>query len=504
MRISRPKVVLSVAAVAVTAALVPAVSSFAGSSASPGAAGVGDRLYPLLGNGGYDVQRYDLALRYPKPDPRQTISGDVTVSAVATQNLSAFDLDFGGGTIGAVRVDGKPAGFSRSGDELVVTPARPLTAGSRFRVTVEGFTTTPTALDPASLPGFVHTTDGTVLLGQPNTAHRLFPSNDHPRDKASYTVALSAPKGWTAVANGIQVGTREAGDHTVFTYQESEPMATELLQVAVGDFVVHGRPAVNGVPIRDVVPRRLADELLPKTEVEREQLAWMESLVGPYPFENYGSLVMDLGVAGALETQTLSAYDTRIFGLPAAKRDPILAHELAHQWFGDSVSPYTWSDVWLNEGHATWYELLYAEKAGTVKEYTGFETRQAYLKSVYEQGDQFRSTWGPVARPSKADNFRDVLNPNVYDGGAVVLYALEQEVGTAAFRRIERAWVRGHEGESVTTDDFIAVASKESKRDLTGFLTSWLYGEKTPPMPGHPDWTVTPGTPSTPKRSLVR
>ena len=473
-----------------TGAVTPAYA--AGGRATPGSAGLGDRLYPLLGNGGYDVRNYDLSLTYPRKDPQQTITGDVRITAVATQNLSRFDLDFGGGSVAQVTVDGRPAAYARTGDELVITPRHALADGEIFDVTVAGFTATPIVANADSPVGFVTTPDGTVLAGQPDSAHKLFPSNDHPRDKATYTITLTAPAGWTAVANGSLVRSRAHDGYVSSTYREAKPMASELVQVAVGDFVVQSRPAVNGVPIRDVVPARLAAKLLPAADVERSQVAWMASKVGPYPFEDYGSLVIDADLGFALETQTLSLYDTGLFGAPAYILDPIMAHELAHQWFGDSVAPWSWSDVWQNEGHATWYELQYAEETGVFAQYTGFATPEDLFKAVYSLGDKWRASYGPVARPASSASVWDVFNNNVYEGGALALYALRQEIGVNRFEQLERAWVSVYRGKSASTDNFIALASKVSHRDLRAFLGAWFYGTTTPPMPGHPDWTVAP------------
>jgi aminopeptidase N len=245
------------------------------------------------------------------------------------------------------------------------------------------------------------------------------------------------------------------------------------------------------------VPRRLAAKLLPEAADESNEIAWMESKVGRYPFENYGSLVIDGDLGFALETQTLSLYDTSFFSLPPVIINPILAHELAHQWFGDSVTPWEWSDVWQNEGHATWYEVLYALETGTLPQYAGVATLDDYYKKVYSRGDQYRARYGPVAHPQKADSIWDVFNPNVYDGGALVLFALRQKIGTDKFQRLERAWVSRYRGESASSADFADLASKVSGQDVRAFVHSWLYDAKTPPMPGHPDWTVTPATPAT-------
>ncbi|MDR6323761.1 M1 family metallopeptidase [Actinoplanes couchii] len=476
-----------------TAALVgiagTAVPASAAAAAKPGSAGLGDRLYPLLGNGGYDVTNYNLRLKHPAKTPTQKVTGSVTISAVATQSLSRFNLDFAGNGVGSVYVNGKAARFTRSGGELVVTPASYLPKGKGFWVTVNDFTATPVSAAKGEPEGFIATRDGTVLAGQPNTAHNLFPSNDHPRDKATYTIAVTVPSGWKGVASGKLLKTTTAGGYVTSTYREAKPMASELAQIVAGDFVVQNRKAVGGVPIRDVFPRRLASKLTGKAAIERSQMSWLTKKVGAYPFENYGSLVIEADLGFALETQTLSLYDTNVFSLPGYVLNPIMAHELAHQWYGNSVAPAAWSDVWLNEGHATWYEMLYASDTKTFKKYTGLANREAYFKAVYQLGDRFRAQYGPVAKPKNAKTVWNVFNPNVYDGGALALYALQQKIGAKKFAKLEREWAKKYKGKSASTAQFIALASKVSGKNLKPFLTNWLYGKKTPAMPGK-NWKV--------------
>jgi len=173
-----------------------------------------------------------------------------------------------------------------------------------------------------------------------------------------------------------------------------------------------------------------------------------------------------------------------------------MLHELAHQWFGDSVAPYEWSDVWLNEGHASWYEFSYAAQKGYLQADAGFKSFTAMMKRYYELGDVYRHEYGPVARPLSGDVY-DVFSPQAYAGGALVLYALRQKVGDPTFRRIERAWVSRYQGRSASTRDFIRLASNVSGRPLGGFLRAWLYRTATPTMPGHPGWKVEPVPAST-------
>ncbi len=170
----------------------------AATAASPGAPGLGDRLAPGLGNGGYDVLHYDLDLRYATSAPSQSVDGTVTILAQATQSLSRFNLDFGGDSVGAVSVDGRAAAFRRDGEELVITPRRAIDKRDKFLVRVSHFVATPTAAgdEPESTAFFINA-DGSATAPQPYFAHLIYPSNDHPRDKATFTSgSTSRPGRW--------------------------------------------------------------------------------------------------------------------------------------------------------------------------------------------------------------------------------------------------------------------------------------------------------------------
>jgi aminopeptidase N len=452
---------------------------------------IGDPLFPGLGNGGYDVENYDLHVTYPGKDPAQAVALGETITARATGRLTAFDLDFAGHGPSAVTVDGKPASAVRSGQELVITPAAPVAAGTTFTVGIDGVSAAPVAVRPgvAGTEPFLSSQDGTVLAGQPNGMHQVFPCDDHPSDKATFTFALDVPSGWTAVANGVLVGRTDIAGRTVWRYREAHQLATELVQIAAGDLRIAQLPAVDGVARRDVVPTRLASTLLPRLAPISGYVSWMESQVGPYPFETYGALVVEGRLGFSLETQTLPIFDTGVLGSPvAAQRERVLVHELAHQWFGDSVSPDIWSDVWLNEGHATWYQLAYAAEHGSLAQLTngGATTLDQYMRLVYGTSNTLRARYGPPGGPRNGGP--GLFNPDVYDGAALALYALRQEVGPGAFARIERQWVTLHRDGVASTADFASLASRVAGRDVRAFLDGWLYGTTAPPMPGHPDW----------------
>ncbi|MEU1319591.1 M1 family metallopeptidase [Streptomyces tibetensis] len=445
--------------------------------------GVGDRLFPYLGNPGYDVASYDLSFTYPGSNS-QPLRAVTTIDAWTTADLDRVNLDFAHGTVQSVEVDGDPAEFHTAGEDLVITPENPVSDGKWMRIIVR-HTSDPVPAKGRE-GGWVRTADGLAMANQADAAHLVFPCNDHPSDKAMFTIRVTAPDGHTAVANGLPAGTETSRGTTTWTYRTQHPMATELAQVSIGRSTVLHRTGPHGLPVRDVVPTEHRKALEPWLEKTPGQITWMENKVGRYPFETYGLLMADASIGFELETQTLSLFERDLFtdrAHPSWYVESIMVHELAHQWFGNSVSPRTWSDLWLNEGHATWYEALYAEERG------GKPMRDR-MKAAYGASDRWRAAGGPPAAPKAPDPGRktDIFRPNVYDGAALVLYALRQEIGRPAFDRLERALAERHRDGTAATEDFVRLAAEISGRDLGGFFQGWLYGEKTPPMPGHPDW----------------
>ncbi len=244
-------------AAALCVALLPAAGADDGFT--PGAPGIGDPYFPLAGNGGYDVTHYRLRIDY---DPAtDVLAGVATISATATQNLSSFNLDLDGLTVRSAIVDGVAAGWSRDAGELTVTPEAGIPTGRRFRVVIR-YDGVPETLPDQS--GFFHTDDGAMVLGQPAVAATWFPVNDHPLDKAAYTLAITAPTGLEVVSNGVLVRQRARGATTTWTWNAVEPMAPYLAMMAIGEFDVDAY-TIDGIRAWDALDLDLFATPLPTT-----------------------------------------------------------------------------------------------------------------------------------------------------------------------------------------------------------------------------------------------
>ena len=322
-----------------------------------------DPYYPALGNRGYDVAHYDLQLSY---DPKSgEVRGDTTITATATRRLRRFDLDLIGFDVPSVKVDGKPAEFRHSAEELQIDPKRPIRQGAKFttRVRYHGVPSPGEIPGIGAQNGWLTTNDGATTLGEPDGARRWFPGNDHPTDKASFAFHLDVPNPLTAVANGDLVGKVANGDRTVWSWDETAPMTTYLAQVTIGNLELEDEAPVDGVKIRNAITPSMASRAGEAASETPAQLQFLSTWFGKYPFSTYGIQVPDGGPHGlAFEAQTFSLIASDLFADPQIS-SAIMAHELSHQWFGDSVSPADWSETWLNEGFATYGEWLWEDHA---------------------------------------------------------------------------------------------------------------------------------------------
>jgi len=429
---------------------------------APGASGLGDPYFPQAGNGGYDVRHYDLTLDFDPASDRLVAVARIT--AEATENLSRFNLDFSGPRIRGVWVNGEPARHRRDGQELIITPPRGLPEGGTFTVKV-AYAGRPTALKSKALgtTGWIHTRDGAVTLGQPTGARTWFPANDHPSDKATYTFHITTPTGVTALANGERDRLiKVRNGRTTVTWRMRRPMASYLAMVAIGRFRVDESPIGKVPNITAYDPAyRLGAQGLHKTTAKA--FTWATRLFGPYPFDSTGGIVDGLNVEYALETQSRPVYDLYA-------DEETIVHELAHQWFGNSVTPSTWKDIWLSEGFATYAEWLWAERHGgpsAAKTFAGhYATKASSRFWKIKTGD-----------PGRDDIF---AYEAVYLRGAMTLHALRERIGDTTFFELLRAWAAKHRYGNAGTADFIALAEEMSGERLGDLFDAWLYTAAKP------------------------
>ncbi|WP_300013734.1 M1 family metallopeptidase [Pseudonocardia sp.] len=441
-------------------------------TAMPGAPGIGDPYFPLDGNGGYDVTDYALDVAYlPATDE---LTGTAELAVRATQDLSAFNLDLVGLEVRSVAVDGAPATWTRDGGELTVTPAAPLADAAAF-TTVITYAGVPATLDdPLGVAGFFHTDDGALVVGQPDVAATWFPVNDHPLDPATYTVRITAPEALEAISNGVLTSTTSAGGMTTSTWRADEPMAPYLVGMAIGEFDVRAY-GQGGIRYWDALDPALGETgAVASASLARqpEVIAFLEGMFGPYPFAAAGGIVDDVGeLAFALENQTRPIYAPSFFS-DAVSGDVVVVHELAHQWFGNSLPLARWRDIWLNEGFATYAEWLWNEGEGR--------------GSVDEQFDRIASIPADAAFWTLriGDPGPDRLfDPAVYLRGAMTVHALRTAVGDDAFFRILTEWTGRNAGRNVTTGGFVALAEEVSGQDLTELFDTWLTTPQKPDLP---------------------
>lgn len=437
----------------------------------PGAVGTGDSYFPELGNGGFDVNHYDIAVRYHPRSPE--INATTTIEATATANLSSFNLDLVGLTVDSVTVDGELAETSRTDSELTVTPSSAIADGRAFTVAI-AYHGEPTTIEDASAPirnGWIRSESGaTYVLAQPDGARTWYPNNDHPADKATYDIRVSVPDGVEVAANG-SLESDSLGDdgYRTWHWNMDEPMASYLTTVAIGDYKIERTQTLDGITIRNFFLPAEYEQAVADFAVTGQMIDHFSDLFGPYPFDEYGAVTVPVLLGSALETQTMSVFGSDSVDGTGASED-IIAHELAHQWFGDSVTPSDWRDIWLNEGFATYAEALWKEHSNPT-----YDIDEAMAEVI----GRFGSRLGPIGDPGK-NNLFDI---SVYQRGALTMHALRRTIGDDAFFDTLRTWTEEHRHGNATTDQFIETAERISGQELDGFFAEWLGATEMPDLP---------------------
>ncbi|MEO7061250.1 MAG: M1 family metallopeptidase [Lapillicoccus sp.] len=428
----------------------------------------GDALVPRHGDPSYGVEHYDLDLTWKHLGNH--LSGRAVLDVVVEHPTRRLVLDLHALTVGKVSVRGaRLAQWNHRQGRLVLKLSDELGPGARVTVTVAYAGVPRTVPGPDGDAGWEELEDGVIVASQPHGAPSWFPCNDRPSDKASYRISLVAASAYTVVANGRLVEKRTASSRTRWVYAQEQPMATYLATAQIGRYV--SRPVTGtSVPATIVHPAHLADVVAAGFARQGEMLEVLTRLFGPYPFDAYTVVVTDDALEIPLESQGLST-----FGSNYARTDwdaqRLIAHELSHQWFGNSLTLAHWRDIWLHEGFACYAEWLWSQESGGPS--THEQAQRHWTRLHAEPQDLVLSDPGPT----------ELFDDRVYKRGALTLHAVRLMIGDHAFFALLRDWVAAHQYGSVTTADFTAAAAAHSDLDLDDLFRRWLHQPKLPTLP---------------------
>jgi aminopeptidase N len=430
---------------------------------------VADPVYPDFGNPAIDVLHYELALRWA-PSTR-TLSGTATLAVRATRDINEIRLDFARPLrADKATVDGKAAKATQRGNDLIIGAGQRLAKDARVVIAVRYHGRPRTLPGPMvrkdiSAVGFNVRPDGSVFaLQEPYGALTWYPVNDQPSDEALYDVALTVPRGWAGVSNGVLRGTSRSGGKVTFSWHAADPMASYLVALGFDRYRKYTATGPHGLPVSYWIRPQDRAWALPVLRKTPQMLAWLEKRFGRYPFASAG--VFTIREDTGMETQTMVT-------LGRLKAEDLL-HELAHQWFGDSVGPRTWRDVWLNEGFATYIQFLLYDV-----EVLG-QSQARFLAGMRQLDGQLRRLHGPPGH-YKPGHF---ASSNVYFPPALMLHEIRKETGDKKFFAMLRDWARQHRNIEANRALFTSWLNRYTGRNLTPLVNRWLDSPTTPAATG--------------------
>ncbi len=433
------------------------------------ATSAGDPYVPRSGNGGYLVRRYDLDLTYRMSSNR--LAGRALITAVSTQDLDRLSLDLSGLSVSRASVNGaRVKRFATRAGKLQLTLGTTVPAGSDLVIDIAyGGNPTPVRSHWGEV-GWEELDNGVIVAGQPDGAPSWFPCNDHPSNKAAYRISVTTDSPYRVVANGRLVSQHSRASQTTWVYDQPEPMATYLATVQIGQYELQDL-ATRPVRQRGVHARSLRARFEHDFGRQTQMMELFVQRFGPYPFAEYSVVVTDDELEIPLEAQGLSVFGSNhLDGERGYER--LIAHELAHQWFGNSLTVRRWQHIWLNEGFACYAEWLWSEDSGGP---SAKRLAERYHERLRELPQDL-----VIADPGPELMFDDRL----YKRGALTLHALRTMTGDKAFFGLLREWTAAHRHGSVETADFVEHCRGYCGDDVDAFVRAWLFEPSLPALPG--------------------
>ncbi|QKJ18803.1 M1 family metallopeptidase [Microbacterium hominis] len=410
----------------------------------------------------FDVVSYDLDISYRVRTNR--LEGTALLNAVVAVPTRAITLDLIGLRASRVRVDGEPpASFRQGPRELHIGLPRAFEPGEEFSVEVVYAGAPRPRRSRWGAIGWEELEDGALVASQPTGAPTWFPCNDRPDDRARYRIAITTDPGYTVAATGVAERPVKAGARVRWAFRSDVPMATYLAAVHIGRYRAESAGRVQYVyPGRLKTPVRQAFAEVPAI------LTVFESAFGAYPQDTCTVVVTEDALDIPLEAQGLVVFGSNHLGPDTAR---LIPHEIAHQWFGNSVGLAHWRDIWLNEGFACFAEWVWSEASGGPTIADLAESHHARLRTLPQ--DLLLADPGPDL----------MFDDRVYKRGALTLEALRRTIGVAAFGDVLRHWTTLHRHHLATTADFRACVEQIAPGDHAALLTAWLDAPALPDLP---------------------
>lgn len=445
-----------------------------------------DAYMPRSGSAGYRVTHYDLELDCKLGGNR--LDGRARITAVAQVTLERIVLDLSGLRASRCQVDGaKVARSTQKSGKLELHLSSPVTAGERFTVEVRYGGVPNVRRGAWGEVGWEELEDGVLVAGQPNGAPTWFPCNDHPSQKATYRITVTTDAGYRPVCNGRLLGRQRRSSREQWTYEVSEPMATYTATLQIGRYELHplaaagpaatppgGRHSGSPAPVPQLVAANTA-QLRRAAVALADQPLMMETFIeafGPYPFEDYTVVVTEDDLEIPLEAHGISILGNNHLA-PGWEQQRLIAHELSHQWFGNSLTLGAWQDIWLHEGFACYAEWIWSEASGG----PSADARGREAWAMLDALDQDLA----IGDPGPQDMFDD----RVYKRGALALHAVRQAVGDRAFFAMLRSWTGARRHGTVTGAEFLSHLEDHLPLPIPAgeFLRPWLLEKALPQFP---------------------
>jgi aminopeptidase N len=439
---------------------------------------------PFARNRDYDLQHVKTALKFDIAT--RGVTGDTTQTlAILRDGTNHVEFDSIALTISAVTVNGKAAKFTTTDAKLIVELGHDAKIGEKFDVDIR-YTGNPKKGLYFVLPdkNYPDRPKEVWTQGESEDTRYYIPIYDYPNARPTSEMIVTVPKEWIVISNGKLVSVTNSGtENKTWDWRQDKPLSTYLISVVAGEF--HETKVMwHGIPVTYNVPRGDEDKVATTFTDTPQMLQYFSDRLGVlYPWDKYAQTSVDDFVEGGMENTsatTLTAdglVDPRLSAETHEASDSLNSHELAHQWFGDLVTCKDWADLWLNEGFATFMQMLWEEHSAGMDEsaYSNWNTQRGWMSQAPFRAQVF-------AEPIVTRNFNDALEyeANIYDKAGLILEMLRAQLGDEAFFGALHHYLDVNRNKNVVTADLVKAIEESTNTNVDRFFNQWIYGAGAP------------------------